>query len=219
MTYYPEKIALSAKSLTLLRKLFRENPRLMDIYKRSSNLDEAKKKVREWAFEILKENPAAQGFYSGQGGGREGFEKLRWQDMAAIRILDYLDNSGREFVNPYRNGEKTLNDPFQLLWLGLKNGSGGAKPLFFDDMIQLYRQLSNQLPKNIPTSEKVMQWMDRWHHGLDPEIIRIRQENKERIIRVLMKNIESCEVGETRYCFEEGLTEEQIGRASCRERV
>lgn len=209
MTYYPEKIALSAKSLTLLRKLFRENPRLLDIYKRSASLDEAKEKIREWALEVMRENPASHTFYSGQGGGRSGFEKLRWQDQAAIRILDYLDNSGREFVNPYRNGEKTLNDPFQLLWLGVKNGSGGAKPLFFDDMIQLFRQLNNQLPQELPTKEKVLEWMGRWHHGLEPEIIKVRQENKERIIRVLMKSIESCEVGETRYCFNEGLTEEQ----------
>jgi len=209
MTYIPEKIALSARSLTLLRKLFRENPRLEEIYTQSATFDEAKQKVREWAMEVLSENPEAVSYYNSEKGGRSGFEQLRWQDFAAIRILDYLDNSGREFSNPYRNGQKTLTAPFQLLWLGIKKGSGGAKPLFFQDMIYLFRQLSNQLPQNIPSREKVEEWMERWHDGLDPNVIKIREENKERIIRILMRNINSCEIGDTRYCFEDGLTDEQ----------
>lgn len=209
MTYYPEKIALSTKSLTLLRKIFKENPRLNDIYKHSDTCDQAKEEIKQWAHDILNENPNAASYYSGKESGRKGFEKLRWQDFAAIRILDYLDNSGREFENPYRNGKMTLNDPFHLLWLGVKHGSGGAKPLFFEDMIQLFRQLNNQLPQNIPSKQRVQEWMDKWHDGLDPQIIKIRDENKERIIRVLVKNIKSCEIGESRYCFDEGMTEEQ----------
>ncbi|MFP4556845.1 MAG: KamA family radical SAM protein [Bacteroidales bacterium] len=209
MTYYPEKIALSAKSLTLLRKLFKENPRLNDIYKHSNTSDQAKEEVKQWAYDTLNENSDAANYYSGKKPGREGFEKLRWQDLAAIRILDYLDNSGREFENPYRNGKMTLNDPFHLLWLGVKHGSGGAKPLFFEDMIQLFRQLNKQLPQNIPSKQKVQGWMDKWHDGLDPQIIKIREENKERIIRVLVKNIKSCEIGESRYCFDEGMSDKQ----------
>jgi lysine 2,3-aminomutase len=209
MTYYPEKIALSARSLALLRKLFRENPHLIQIFKQSATLIEAKELIRSWANEILDINPLARQFFTGEVGGRSGFENLRWQDMAAIRILDYLDNSGREFKNPYRNGEKTLNDPFQLLWLGLKEGSGGAKPLFFEDMINLFRQLSNQLPQNLPTKERIEEWMQRWHDGLNPTIVKIRLENKERIIRILIKSVESCEEGESRYFFEPNLTEDQ----------
>jgi lysine 2,3-aminomutase len=209
MTYYPEKIALSAKSLTLLRKLFRENPRLHEIYTSSNSSDEAKSKVQEWAYEVLNENQYAVKYFKEEITGRKGFEKLRWQDFAAIRILDYLNNSGREFVNPYRNGEKTLNAPFHLLWLGIKEGAGGAKPLFFEDMIKLFRQLNNQLPQYKPTKEQVEEWMSRWHDGLDPQVIKTREENRERIIRILMRNIDSCEVGETRYCFNEGLSEEQ----------
>lgn len=209
MTYFPEKIALSAKSLTLLRKLFRENPRLEEIFKTSENIGQAKDQVRQWAMEVMQENANAVKFYSGQESGRGVFERIRWQDFAAIRILDYLDNSGREFPNPYRNGDTTVNDPFLHIWLGLKEGAGGAKPLFFQDMIHLFRQLNNQLPQHKPSKEQVEQWMERWHHGLDPEVIKIREENKERIIRGLVKNIESCEVGETRYCFDEGLSDEQ----------
>jgi lysine 2,3-aminomutase len=209
MTYYPEKIALSAKSQALLRRLFKENIRLLEIFKHSQSLAEAKQRLSDWAHEILSQNPHAESYYTGHQGGRSGFEKLRWNDFAAIRILDYLENSGREFKNPYRNGEKTLNDPFQLLWLGAKEGAGGAKPLFFEDMIYLFRQLNGRLPQNLPTKQAVERWMERWHHGLEPAIVRTREENKDRIIRILMRNIESCEVGETRFCFDEGLSEEE----------
>jgi lysine 2,3-aminomutase len=51
--------------------------------------------------------------------------------------------------------------------------------------------------------------MNRWHNGLDPEIIKIREENKERIISILVDNIHSCEIGDTRFCFEDDLTHEE----------
>jgi lysine 2,3-aminomutase len=209
MVYYPEKIALSAKSLVLLRRLFKENPRLLEIYKKSETSKEAEEKVKEWALEVIRENKAALHFYTGIESGRDGFERLRWKDFAAIRILDYINNSGREFSNPYRNDEKTINEPFNLLWLGIKNGTGGAKPLFFEDMIQLFRQLEGGLPQTKPSDEELDDWMNRWHHGLDPEIVKIREENKERIIKILVDKIHSCEIGDTSFCFDEGLTLEE----------
>ncbi len=206
MQYYPEKIALSVRSARLLRRLFKENPRLEGIYSDAGNEEEARKQVRSWAEEVIEDNEGAAAYCKGEIEGPEAYDSLRWQDIAAIRILDYLDNAGREFSNPYRGGEKSVTDPFNLLWLGAKNGTGGAKPLFFEDMIQLFRQLTGQLPRTRPGRQKVEQWMKRWRHGLEPEIIREREENRERIIRVLVERIESCEPGESRYTFEEGLT-------------
>jgi lysine 2,3-aminomutase len=209
MAYYPEKIALSAKSILLLRKLFKENPQLIEIFKKSETSDEAIEKIKSWAIEILQENPSAVKYFNCTEGGRSGFDMLRWKDFAAIRILDYIDHSGKAYINPYRNGEKTINEPFHLIWLGIRNGTGGAKPLFFEDMIQLFRQLDDRLPQNLPSKEKIEAWMGKWHHGLDNEIIKIRIENKERIIRILINKIGSCEIGDTKYCFEDGLTDEE----------
>jgi len=209
MTYYPDKIALSAKSLTLLRKLLRENPNLVEIFKSSENLDQFRINIKELAKSILAENPAAVDYYNGVTTGRQGYEKLRWQDFAAIRILDYANNSGREFKNPYRNNQLTKSEPFRILWLGVKKGTGGAKPLFFEDMIQLFRQLSCKLPQEKPTKKKLTEWMDRWTDGLEPHVIKTRQENKNRIIDILVDNITSCEIGDTKFCFDNGLTHEQ----------
>ncbi len=206
MHYYPEKIALSVKSSKLLRRLFSENPRLKKIFSGSDTEDKAKELIRRWAEEVLDTNIHALAYYRREEKGPEAYGRLRWQDLAAIRILDYLDNAGRGFPNPYRSGEITVSDPFNLLWLGSRNGTGGAKPLFFDDMINLFRQLTGQLPRGRPDKQKVEQWMNRWRHGLEPEIIKERGKNRERIIRVLVERIESCEPGETRYFFKEGMS-------------
>jgi len=170
---------------------------------------EAKKWIKEWALEVIDENPSAKNFYLGTEGGIKGFEKLRWCDFAAIRILDYIENSGRSFANPFRTVDKSVSEPFNLLWYGFKKGTGGSKPLFFEDMIQLFRQLSGKLQQNLPSKDKIEQWMSRWKHGLEPDVIKTREENKERIINILVNRIQSCEVGETRFCFEDGLSLQQ----------
>ena len=206
MTYFPDKIALSVKSSRLLTKLLKENPRLSDIIINSKDEKEAKEKIRAWAMELLLQNPVAVKYYEGKEEGREAYGQLRWLDFSAIRILDYLDHAGQEFKNPYRGGEISVSDAFGLIWMGAKHGSGGAKPLFFRDMIQLFRQFSGKLQRNLPAKDTVLSWMDRWHHGLDPMIAKMREENKERILRILVENIESCEPGEKKYFFEKGLS-------------
>lgn len=187
----------------------RENPRLDRIYKKSAGIEQVREKIREWAEEVLSENSYAQKYYKGDDAGYEIFKKLRWQDFSAIRILDYLDNAGRQFPNPYLGGKNTINEPFCVIWHGIKTGTGGAKPLFFEDMINLFRQLTGQLPQDIPERERVEKWMNRWSHGLEPEIVEERKENRERIIRILVNNIESCEPGESKYVFENDMTFEQ----------
>lgn len=209
MMYYPDKIALSVKSARLVRLLLSENPRLKDIFSNSGDDLSAKEKIREWAMEVLQKNPDAVDYFEGVTEGRSAFDKLRWEDFAAIRILDYLAHAGREFKNPYRKGEKSVSDPFGLLWTGIKNGTGGAKPLFFQDLIQLFRQFTGRSKREIPAPGTVRTWMDRWHHGLDPKIIRLREENKERIIRIFAERIEICGPGDQKYCFDPGMNREQ----------
>jgi lysine 2,3-aminomutase len=204
--HLPEQIEISTTSRKLLRKLFRENPRLEKIFNVSVNPGDVRRLIKEWAEEVIDDNQAAKNYYKKEKSSSDDFDRLRWKDIAAIRILDYLDNSGREFVNPLRGGEKMLNDPFLILWLGAKQGTGGSKPLFFEDMIQLFRQLTGQLPQSRPDRAKVQEWMQRWHHGMEQEIINNREENRERIIRVLAGRIENYEEGESRYLFEKGIT-------------
>lgn len=209
MQYYPEKIALSLKAVRLLRLLLAENPRLEGILRDSSDLDVAKGKLKQWALEVISGNQYAVDYYNRTAQGEETYSKLRWTDYAAIRILDYIDYSGKEYHNPYLRDEKTVSDPFGLLWQGFKTGRGGAKPLFMEDMLYLFRQLNGKLEQNVPVRETVMRWMDRWSCGLDPRIIAIRNENKERIIGILARNIQSCDANDSRFYFPNGISFEQ----------
>ncbi len=209
MQYYPEKIAISVKSAKMLRQLFRENPRLEKIFKTAATEDDARKLLREWANEVISDNDDAVNYCKGEKTGIHTWENLRWKDLAAIRIFDYLDNAGGEYINPHKGGEKMMNDPFNFVWLAAKNGTGGSKPLFFEDMIQLFRQLTGQLPQSKPDRNTVVKWMNRWKHGLEQEIIDERETNRERIIRILVERIESCEPGESRYAFDEDMSLDQ----------
>ncbi len=168
----PTQTDLSAKSMRLLNKLLRENPKLRAIYEKADSEDAARHALRAWAHAVMVDNPSAQRYYRRQAAGPGTYAALRWADLAAIRILDYLDHAGMEFKNPFRAGKQIRNDPFQLIWLGVKTGSGGAKPLFFEDMIHLFHQLTGQRPPCKPDRQTVLGWMSRWKHGREPEVPR-----------------------------------------------
>ncbi|PLX17854.1 MAG: KamA family protein [Marinilabiliales bacterium] len=204
-----DQIAISVKSHMLLRKLLKENPLLDEIMRNARNETEALIGVRNWILEALKKHDDAYKFYKHEVKCRESFEKLEWKDFAAIRILDYIDNAGREFDDLNLRGEKAISNPIALIWLAVNFGTGGAKPFFFEDMLQLFRQFTGNLKREIPSKEKVEEWMDRWTYGLDPRIAKLREENRERILKILINKIDSGEIKDSKYFFESGLSQEQ----------
>ncbi len=204
-----DKIAISVRSHRLLKQLLQENPTLDEILQNSNNETEALVGVRNWALEVLHSSPVALAYYQDGGGGHEAFSALNWQDYAAIRILDYIDNAGREFVDLNLRGKLAVNNPIRMLWLGVKRGTGGAKPHFFEDMLHLFRQFAGSENKNLPETADVAQWMKRFPSGLDPRLIKLREENRDRILNILIEKINSGEIATPRYCFQEGMSAEQ----------
>jgi lysine 2,3-aminomutase len=91
----------------------------------------------------------------------------------------------------------------RLLWLAVNKGTGGAKPGFFKDMIQLFRQLRGESLRQHPAREQVEEWMDRYPDGLDPRIVQLREENKMRIIKILINKLDSGEIKSAKYFFSE----------------
>ena len=204
-----DQIAITVKSHILLKQLLKENPVLEEIMRNAKNPTEALVGVRNWVFEELKKHRQAYKFYKRDEKGRDAFENLTWVDFAAIRILDYIDNAGREFDDPNLRGEKAISNPLKLIWLAVTYGTGGAKPFFFSDMLYLFRQFSGTYKREMPTIERVEEWMNRWSIGLDPRIIKLRQENRERIIKILIDKIDLGEIKSNRYVFDSKLSEEQ----------
>ncbi len=163
-----DKIAINVKSHKLLKQLLQENPKLDEIMRNAKNEIEVLIGVRNWGLTVLEENPDALAFYRGEQQGPGIFAKLRWRDYAAIRLLDYVDNAGREFPDLNLRGEVVVSNPLKLIWLGVNFGTGGAKPFFFEDMLHLFRQLSGEEIHNQPGAETVQEWMERHPSGLDP---------------------------------------------------
>jgi lysine 2,3-aminomutase len=204
-----DRIAINVRSHRLLRQLLTENPTLEEILRNSKNETEVVVGVREWIEKSLKDRQNAFRFYHTKHADRELFEKLEWRDYAIIRILDYIDHAGKEYPDLNLHGEIAVSNPLRLIWLAVTRGTGGAKPGFFIDMIMLFRQLRGDSKSPEFSPEQVQEWMDRFPDGLDPRIVKLREENKQRIIRILKDLISSGKIASRRYFFEPDMTESQ----------
>ncbi len=201
-----DRIAISVHSHRLLRILLRENPMLETIMRESKNEIEAQLGVKNWIHSEYRSRKDAFRFQIDKVTKIENFEKLSWNDYAIIRILDYIDHAGIEYPDRNLRGEIAVSNPIRLIWLAVIKGTGGAKPDFFIDMIELFRQLRGESNQIIPDRDTIEKWMDRYPSGLDPRIVELRKENKERIINLLIDKIDSGEIRDQLYVFPDGLS-------------
>lgn len=209
-----DRIAINVKSRKLLKTLLKENPKLEEIMHDAKNETEALVGVRNWVLDELADRPGAVAFYEAEHATRESFEALEWRDYAAIRILDYVDNAGREFVDLNLRGELAVSNPIKLIWLAANHGTGGAKPGFFEDMLRLFRQFSGRSERRLPHREEVESWMERYPSGLDPRIVALREENRQRILDIIVDRMDSGEMGNPKFRFDPGMTRaEKLERA------
>ncbi len=204
-----DKIAITVHSHRILRKLLDENPILENILLNTESEKEAIISIRNWILPKLKRNQAAEKFYTSKKNNPELFNHLSWGDFAAIRILDYTDHAGEEFPDQNIHGEVAVTNPVKMLWLATNYGTGGAKPDFFKDMLQLFRQLNGTVSWIPPRNNQIQNWMDRYPSGIDEKIIKLRAQNKRRIIGIFIKKIDNKEIISNRYYFTHGLSEKE----------
>ncbi len=204
-----DRIAIDVRSHKLLKQLLNENPEFEGILRNSKNETEVVVGVREWIEKNLKDRENAFKFYHARHSNRKLFNKLEWHDFAIIRVLDYIDHAGKEYADKNIRGEIAVSNPLRLIWLAVNKGTGGAKPDFFIDMIMLFRQLRGENKQQTFSKERVVSWMDRFPSGLDPRIVQVREENKQRIIRILLNLIDGGELKSSRYFFEPNLSIKQ----------
>ena len=203
-----DRIAITVKSHRLLQGLLNENPQLEEIMRKAMNETEALVGLRNWVLDEIRDRPAALAYYASEHPTREDFQALEWKDFPAIRILDYIDNAGREFEDPNLRGELAVSNPFRLLWLGVHHGTGGAKPGFFEDMLHLFRQFSRRSVRNPPTRNQVEEWMERYPSGLDPRIVKLREENRDRILALIIDRMDRGEISSRKFQFKNGTSRE-----------
>jgi len=206
-----EKINIPPRSVKLLEELMSENPELEKRIRNSESADEANRNVYDWVYEWLskKGHEEALRYYNYETRGRKKYKALSWREVGAIRLLDYVKNAGREFENLNKKIPRSVSDPIRLIWLAYHKGKGGAKPEFFYDMIHLFRQFTGAEIREKPKKEKVLEWMSRHYSGLDDKIIAIREENKKRILKIIIRNIEEESISSSRFTFPDGISEDE----------
>ncbi|MGI9569977.1 MAG: hypothetical protein ACR2PH_09645, partial [Desulfobulbia bacterium] len=204
-----DNVAISVKSHRLLHQLMHENPELEKIMQYSKTEIEGLLGVRAWVMSELEGYENALSFYQGKTSDRIAFKSLKWRDFAAIRLLDYIDHAGMTYQDKNLRGELAVNNPVKMIWLAVNYGTGGATPAFFEDMIHLFRQFQAGSPPNLPDRELVESWMERFPSGLDPRIIKLREENRDRIINLIIDKIDCGSITSSRYTFSETMSREQ----------
>lgn len=207
MERFKEQIRLNLGSLKIVQIILKENPFLRAIFKTSESYEVAVEQLRQWIFAYFEEHNEASDYYNNPN--YERYLKLNWEDYAAIRLMDYLDNDGMVVEDPNHSNEPVVSAPIKQLWLAVKNGKGNGNENLFWDLLFLFRQLNKKLERHIPDREKITKWMSRHPSGLDPKIIKRRKEAKERIIRKIIENIDRGIQKSNRFKFMPGSTPEE----------
>lgn len=201
---------ISEKSKKLLGRLLAENPEIAYILRKSTDDLKAKHRIKKLVKDYFVENPISLAFCKYEKSDRESFEKIEWRDYAAIRLFDYIDNSGKKIIDLNLRGEEVETDPIKVLWEAVKtDGHVDAEEAFFKDMLHLFRQFSGKSKRHLPNKKTIKKWMDRHPSGLDPEIIKIRKKNKKRILGIIIKRIDSGKIKSASYNFDEGMTDDE----------
>lgn len=205
------KINIPPQSYRLCRQLLDENPELAEIIMNSASPGEANSKLMRMITDWLADGHE----YALSVAGRRttepaGHLKLDWEEIAAIRIYDYLANAGKEYENLNKRIRVSVNDPFVLVWLAWHKRKGGGRPEFFHDMIHLFRQFSGREKREIPAEEEIAGWMKRYPAGTEPAMVKNRRANRERIISIIADMIASGENVTPEYSFPPGLSRSEM---------
>lgn len=127
---------------------------------------------------------------------------------ALNRINEMLFASGKKMTD-LSTGKEVILQTFDCLWKILRGiPVPEATSDFMADLCQLFRQLRGETCPP-PSKEEVINYTRRWQNGSDKSVIAIREENKKRIIQLLIEKIEHRHNSASRFIFEPGITYDQ----------
>jgi len=182
-------IELKPFSKVILDKLLKENLYLIPIFRDADTFIIAKSRFKYWLEEFAEQFPNVLESYKHYN--IEWQKDFSWQEIAIIRLFDYLHYEGLKLKDPNLSNKIVVSRPIENLWYAIRYGRGYCNEAFCLDMLFLFRQLSGKLKQSIPSRIKIVRWMSNNPSGLDIEVQKQRQENKSRIIHHIIKNIES----------------------------
>lgn len=131
------------------------------------------------------------------------------EEKASEQIRHLINYDGKE-IYELSTEQNIQIETLSLLWKFLTGrlSTDFTNTDLFIDLFHLFKQLSH--PEiALPSQQKVKARSDRWTTGMHPEVIKIREENKERMIRLLIAKIETRKDLLSRYHFSESASAEE----------
>ena len=173
----------------IIQEIISISKELEEILLMSESAVEFRENLKVITDSYFSKNPIASQYYSERETGYEIFSQLQWQDYAAIRIADMLDYEGDTFIDPNLHNKEIINRPFTLLWNAVQDNPREIAKDLLVDLLMLFKQFYGKLETPKVTEAKVKEWMKNHKSGLDKDIQKIREKNKERIIKIIRKII------------------------------
>ncbi|NDV65979.1 KamA family radical SAM protein [Bacteroides sp. 224] len=135
----------------------------------------------------------------------DGMERKEANEQ--IRLL--IDYSGKEIYE--LSTEQTMKvQTLSLLWQFLTGHlpeEVTGTDLFIDLYYQFQRLYFPDIPK--PSAQRIKTRTERWPTGMDEDVIQLREQNKERMIQLLITKIEARKGSQSRYQFPESASYEE----------
>lgn len=134
--------------------------------------------------------------------------KIAEEAREQIRLLLHYDGQG---VHELSKGQDMSIQTIQLLFLFLKGRLEDPEMPsdLFIELLQLFKRLKGERV-SMPSPQRVKNRNDRWETGLDEDVREIHDENKERMLHLLIQKIENRKTKPSvRFHFEDGISYEE----------
>ena len=140
----------------------------------------------------------------------EEFLKEYAGNSASEQIRQFIQFDGKE-VYELSTEQHIQIQTLSLLWQFLKGEleNGTTKTDLFIDLFYQFKRLTEPTPEK-PTMIKIKSRTERWPTGLDENVIRVREENKERMMQLLVYKLENRKTPtQSRFQFPAGISEQE----------
>jgi lysine 2,3-aminomutase len=146
----------------------------------------------------------------------KGIIRERFPSLTIVRLVRY----DGETVTDFSTGREIHIRTLSLLYSFLRgeipaerDADGGAAGTdLFADLYFIFRNVTENVCGRPVSEAKVVQWGRQWVSGLNPDVQRVREANRQRIIGKLIRRLERRHSGNTPYCFPQSCSFEEKER-------
>ena len=180
-----------ALTFSQLKQIYnQEIPEVVEIADKSSSVEEFKAGMLRFLEICRIENEAAE----------EAREQIRL-------LLDYDGQNVHELSTGQDMSVQTIRLLYEFLTGTLENMEIPTD--LFIEIFQMFKRLKGEVVP-LPSPQRIKSRNDRWETGLDEEVREVRDENKERMLHLLIQKIENRKSKPSvRFHFEEGMSYEE----------